>query len=373
VALVLPIGLAAQEAREVVGVVERVLEGGRVGPVAGAEVVLHRVGRDAQGALDSVRTNADGLYRFRYTTRGDTGAVYFASTIYAGVAYFTGPLREAVVRDETARLVVYDTASTDVPIATRGRHVIISALDSVQQRTVIEVFEVENTGARTRVANERAASWTARLPEGATDIRVGDGDIAPDAIAIVDGQVQVFAPISPGLRQLSFSYLLPEAAFPWSVPVTDSTDVLEVLVEDPAATVVGAGLEPQAAVMLDGRGFQRFLAQDVAAGMVATVTMPERTVSTRTLYVVAVVGLVGLGLLVGFARAMRRPASAGVPAPARSAVDPAEALATRIAALDARVDASVGLSGDERQQIQAERDALKAQLAAILAQRAGRV
>jgi hypothetical protein len=337
-------------------------------PVAGSWVVLHRVGRDAQGAVDSLRTGGDGAYRFQYRSQGDTGAVYFVSTVYAGVAYFTAPLREPRVVGDDARLLVFDTASVDVPILVRGRHLIVSALDTAQQRTVIEVFEIENTASRTRVANERAPSWSAKLPTGATDIRVGDGDIPPDAIAIADGAVQVFAPISPGMRQLSFSYLLPAQAFPWTVPVTEASDVLEVLVEEPAATVSGAKLEPQASVMLDGRGFQRFLAQDVPIGAVATITVPAGGVPLRTIYVVGIVGIVGLGLLLGLARSVLRP---GVPTFTRRGPsgDPAEQVAARIAALDAKFERNAAPSAEERAQWQAERDALKQQLSDILAER----
>lgn len=363
--------LLAQEAREVRGAVSRVADGG-LRPVPGAWVVLHRVGRDAQGALDSVRTAADGGYRFRYTARGDTGAVYFASTVYGGVAYFTPPLRTAAAVGDAAQLTVYDTAGVEVPITVRGRHVIVSALDSAKQRTVVEVFELENATERTRVANEQAAAWTARLPEGATDIRVGEGDFSPDAIAIVDGAVQLFAPLSPGMRQLSFSYLLPEQAFPWSWPVPEATDLLEVLVEDPTATVAGAGLAPQASVVIDGRGFQRFLAEGVAAGGVVAITVPAAGIPLRTIYVVGIVGIIGLGLLMGLARAVQRP---GVPTFTRGPVrvDPAEAMAARIAALDHRFEKLKAPSAEDRAAWQAERDQLKAALADILAERDDRL
>jgi hypothetical protein len=361
----------AQEARRVDGRVERITDDGPAG-VRGAWVVLHRVGPDAQGALDSLRTDAAGRFAFRYTTRGDTNAVYFASTVYAGVAYFTNPLRTASVSGDDALLTVFDTASAGVPIVTRGRHLIISALDTTRQRTVVEIYEIENIGERTRVANESAASWSVRLPEGATDARVGEGDVSPDAIAVANGLLQVFAPISPGLRQLSFSYLLPDAAFPWTIPITDTTTVLEVLVEDPAATVSGAGLEPQASVMLDGRGFQRFLAQDVPQGAVATVTVPAGGVSMRTVYVVGIVGIIGLALLLGLARAVVRP---GVPTfrAGAATVDPAERVATEIAALDARFERKSAPTDVERAAWQAERAALKAQLGDILAERDNRL
>jgi hypothetical protein len=361
----------AQDARRVTGRVERATDSTDQG-VAGAWVILHRVGRDAQGALDSVRTDARGGYEFRYATKGDTGAVYFASTVYAGVAYFTPPLREVTVDGDAALLQVFDTTSAAVPIAIRGRHVIVAAVDSNKTRTVVEIYELENTSNRTRVATEQGASWSVRVPQGASDLRVGEGDISPDAIALGDGLVQVFAPLSPGLRQISFSYLLPVEAFPLSIPLTDTTTVLEVMVEDPAATVTGAGLQAQAAVMLDGRGFQRFLAQDVAPGAIVTITVPSGGVSLRTVYVVGIVSIVGLALLLGLARAMTRP---GVPTFRRAgrAADPTEALAAAIAALDAKFEKKRDPTAEERAAFEAERAALKTQLGDILAERDNRL
>src|SRR3954467_9123507 len=59
-------------------------------PVPGARVVLHRVGRDAQGPLDSVTADASGRFRFRF--RADTGALYLLSARWGDVEYFAPPV-----------------------------------------------------------------------------------------------------------------------------------------------------------------------------------------------------------------------------------------------------------------------------------------
>ena len=56
-----------------------------MGPTPGVWVTLHRVARESAGPIDSVRTDAAGRYRFRYTPFGTSDAVYFASTTYAGI------------------------------------------------------------------------------------------------------------------------------------------------------------------------------------------------------------------------------------------------------------------------------------------------
>jgi hypothetical protein len=86
----------------------------RQAPVANQWVILHRVGHDRAGPLDSVRTTAAGAFSFQYRVTGDSDAVYFVSTSYGGVAYYTPPLRGPVVRGDDAALVVFDTTSGPV-------------------------------------------------------------------------------------------------------------------------------------------------------------------------------------------------------------------------------------------------------------------
>ena len=64
----------------------------KMDPIASMWVTLHRVGSDAQGPIDSVRTDAKGHYAFHYHKTGSSDAIYFVSGIYRGIAYFTPPL-----------------------------------------------------------------------------------------------------------------------------------------------------------------------------------------------------------------------------------------------------------------------------------------
>ena len=82
----------AGEMRTVAG---RVLSGSRdsLSPVANQMVVLHRISADSSGPIDSARTSATGGYRFRYRLDGPR-SMYIVSSRYAGIAYFTTPLRD---------------------------------------------------------------------------------------------------------------------------------------------------------------------------------------------------------------------------------------------------------------------------------------
>lgn len=239
---------------------------------------------------------------------GDEGALYFAAASYGGVAYFTPPLVDHVVRGEAAEIVVYDTTTHDIPITVRGRHLVVSAADPQEMRTVMEVYELSNDTTLTRVSPARTSppTWSARLPAAARSPRVNDGDIPPDAVLFLEGEVRVIAPIPPGVKQLAYAYSVPAALFPLSVPLMVPVDVMEVLVEDPGGTATGARLSEAEPVVVDGRSFRRFVAQEVPAGQVAIVDVPLTHSSWRERYLAGIMLLVGSAMLIALAQAFRR-------------------------------------------------------------------
>ncbi|CAN5279825.1 hypothetical protein BH23GEM2_BH23GEM2_02550 [soil metagenome] len=277
-------------------------------PVSGMWVVLHRLGSDNAGPLDSVRTDVRGAYEFRYRPFGDEQALYFAAALHGGVAYFTPPLVDHVVRGEAAEIVVYDTTTRDIPITVRGRHVVVSTADSDEMRTVLEVYELSNDTTLTRVSPARSSppTWTAPLPAAARSPRVNDGDIPADAVLFEGGEVRVIAPLPPGVKQLAYAYSLPASLFPLSVPLTTPADILEVLVEDPGGTATGARLSETEPVVVDGRRFRRFIAQEVPAGQVAVVDVPRVSESWRERYVLGITLLVGSAMVIALAQVFRR-------------------------------------------------------------------
>ena len=98
-----------------------------------AWVTLHRVAADSSGPVDSVRTDANGRYSIRYKPAGGD-AVYFASSTYSGVAYFTAPLPPRDATGDDGEITVFDTTSAPVRIQTRGRHLVVSAECSPDHR-----------------------------------------------------------------------------------------------------------------------------------------------------------------------------------------------------------------------------------------------
>ena len=365
----LPVVLGAQE-REARGQLRRASLTSSV-PVARVWVTLHRVGKDGAGPLDSVRTDADGRYRFRFRARGDPAALYFASSSHGGIAYFTPPFKKARILGGEGDLFVYDTTSGPVPIHVRGRHLVIAAPDSGRARTVFEVFDLSNDSTLTRVAAARdGTTFETILPDGAREPRVGDGDITPEAISFANGRVRVAAPIAPGVKQLTFNYRLPLGGDAMAFVILEPTAVLEVMIEDQRGTAVGAGLRESMPVVVEGRNFRRFLAQDITANGVVRVTAPTRLGGVSSVQTAVIVTAVGAGLLVVVASIAYRRGPLTSRRRAAAAGDP-DALARQIATLDAAFETNPSPTADDRADHYEMRARLKAQLTAALAARDG--
>ncbi|MEY4609238.1 MAG: hypothetical protein RL625_1455 [Gemmatimonadota bacterium] len=356
---------AQGEPRSIAGRV--LLPGGRDGtPVAGAWVTLHRVGPDAAGPVDSLRTSRDGRYEFRYQATGDTSAIYFVSTSRGGVAYFTPPVRERTVRGGIAEIAVHDTTSAPLTIRTVGRHLIITAPDSATRttRTVVEIFELTNDSTRTRVAaGPDGFTFDAALPAGVTEVTAGPGDVSPEAIRVVDGRVRVNAPLSPGVRQVAFSYEVPANLDPLEFLIESPTALLEVLVESPSAVASGARLVADEPVQVEGRPFKRFEAKDVTAAQTITVTIPAES-GAGTNRVMLIVALVGGALAIALLLALRRSLTSPH---RRTRAGGAEAIALEIATLDAAFERRTAPTEAERTEYELVRRQLRDRLDDVLA------
>ena len=351
-----------------------------MGPLSGAWVTLHRVGKDTAGPIDSMRTDTQGRYRFRWTPSGASDAVYFASTTWGGIAYFTPPLRKVDTRADDAELTVFDTTSVRFLMSVKGRHLIVGKSDTTEFRTVIEVFELSNDSLRTLVATDTVSpspTWSVSVPASARDVRANEGEISPDAFVANPGRVSVFAPIPPGVKQVAFSYKVPNSSFPLAMRAEYGAVVFEVLLEEPQGFVTGTGFANVDPVTLEGRQFRRFLAQDVKPNADIVIELPSSGTPARSLYIAGLLLAIGLLMMVVIMRSVQRRAARRVPVeptlrPRESDAPMHERLAQEIAALDASY-ASIATPSDIVQKAyDTRRSELKAALGAALAEQGGR-
>lgn len=313
-----------------------------MGPAVGTWVTLHRVGKDTAGPIDSIRTDAQGRYRFRWTPFGTADGVYFASTTWGGIAYFTPPLKNVDARGDDAEITVFDTTSVRFQLTVKGRHLIVGKSDTTQFRTVIEVFELSNDSLRTLVATDTTSpmpTWSMSIPASARDVRANEGEISPDAFVAGPGRVSVYAPIAPGIKQVAFSYKVPNSSFPLSMRAEGGAVVFEVLLEEPQGFVTGKGFANVDPVTLEGRNFRRFLSQDVQPNAELIIELPSSGAPGRNLYIAGLLVAIGMLMMVVLMRSMQRRAANRVAVeptlrPRESDAPMHERLAQEIAALD---------------------------------------
>jgi len=279
-------------------------------PIPHLMVTLHRVGSDTAGPVDSMLTLANGHYQFTYYRSGAADAVYFTAASYSGVAYFSAPFKaDAPPTSDDAEITVFDTTSKPVPIDVRGRHLVVGALDSHGDRRITEVFELSNDSSVTKVASGDTpsdASWSVEIPEAAKHPEVPEGDIPAGAVSFTKGRALVYAPMGPGVKQLVVSYLLPESQFPWALTVHEPASLLEVLLEEPTATVSGATFKAMGPVPLGGRSFQRFLGNNVAANTVVRIGVPDSPHPISPWFMAGLTVLIGGAMVGTLAYALRR-------------------------------------------------------------------
>jgi len=283
----------------------------RLEPVTGAWVVLHRVGPDTAGPLDSVRSDARGHYSFNYTRSGSSDAIYFVSASHDGIAYFTPPLAEGKVSGNDGEITVFDTTSGHVAMSLRGHHVVVSAADANARRSIVEVYDLSNDSTLTRVAKGETpagATWQTHVVNGIGDFKVSQGDISAAAVSYANGVVSVFAPLAPGIKQLSFSYSLPAKSFPLKLPIETETGIYEILIEEKAGTVIAPHMKEMEPVTVDERNFRRFLGSDLPENSVAVIDLPAPppTHSIDSRFLVAITLVIGGTMVLALAQALRR-------------------------------------------------------------------
>jgi hypothetical protein len=210
--------------------------------------------------------------------------------------------------------------------------------------------------------------WSTTIPAAATNFRLNtSGDLAAGALMRRGATVGLFAPVSPGIRQVAFTYDLPQSTFPLAVRVEKPAGVLEVLVQEPTTRVQAPGLRETPAVNAEGRTFRRFLAQDVAAGTVVRVDPPRAAGTSRERVYFSLGAVIVAAMLIALVFAARRRSPSSRVILATPSAPQTERLVREIAELDDAFENEADMSEPARAGYEARRAALKSELAQMLA------
>jgi hypothetical protein len=326
--------------------------------------VLHEVTVGGGGPRDSLKADGSGRFRFG-VSRPDTAALYMVSTTFRGLTYFSAVVPGRDTSAALGPLVVFDTSSTGPAIIVAQRHIVVRSATAGGSRAVLELVALANDGARTRIAGTPPRpTWVGRLPAGATNFQVGQGDVSAEAVQAVGDSVVVTAPVPPGVKQLVFTYDVPGGKA-LRLPIDQPAERLLVLLEDTAAVLTEGPLQRQGVQVFNDTQFALFSgAAPSGGGAMAFAFGRSPRLATKTLTLV-VVGITALLLIIAVPMLWRR-----APAPVVAmAPETPEALARRIAVLDAEHARAGSLGPDAEHDYQSRRAALKAELNAALARR----
>lgn len=266
-------------------------------------VVLHRVGAAGQGPLDTVLTDAQGRFGFRFAP--DTASVFLLSARYAGIEYFSRPVSGEPGRPDTSvTLIVADTSSGQ-PVGVRQRTLLVSRTDESGTRLVIDWLVLSNPGPRTRVAPDSVRpAWGGPLPEAAQNVEMADSRLsqfAAEAVSFRGDSALIFAPLSPGEKELMLQYRIPGPLQTFVVPASVSESVF-VLLEESAARVSSPALVVADSQVIEGRPFYRWAGTMAGAARIEILLAGPRFSQQQLL--VLLVAILGIGFALLAARAL---------------------------------------------------------------------
>jgi hypothetical protein len=337
-------------------------------PLTQGTVVLHQVSEAGSGEIDSVRVNPDGSFQVRlphvpdHATRPE---IFFASVEYGGLLYFGPAVTEAVQLDSVYRIQAFDTLSVPsggatIPLAARN----LFLEKTTEGWTVTDVFQLNHEGDRTLYSPEEGIVWAYPIPPSATDFQLGQADLAPDAIQIINGRMEVSSPLPPGEKYLMVRYRLTKEEF--VLPLPGRTDRLEILVREPAPAFEFPPLVLSAPVELEpGNAFRRFAGDGLVDSEVRGRAMPEPWSLPPEWVGLLMAGLLGAAGVIGFRRRGRAPVGEQVSDTGHQAHGESpsrEDLLVAIAALDEDFQAAEGPTEEALIRYEKQREKLFLQL-----------
>ena len=267
-------------------------------------VVLHRVGPDGSGEVDTMTLEAGGEFRFLLPSVPDAdiqGDVYFASVDFEGVLYFGSAITTLEQLDSLYVVQVFRAeevppAGVSLPLEVRTIFIEFAGDEWV----ATDLFAIDNRGTRTLVAQDDGIVWSYPLPPGATQAEVGEGDLPPDAIAFDGERVVVSAPLPPGGALLMIRYRLEDLGF--TIPAPGTTDVFEILVKEPAPQFRVEGLEPVDVVALGESTYRRFGGAELVDLNLTIVETEELGPPPLEWFAVLTAVMLAMGGFVGYVR-----------------------------------------------------------------------
>jgi len=173
----------------------------------------------------------------------------------------------AVELDSLYLIHAYDTLLAPLeglPVALEARSVFFEPSGS--EWAVTDVFQLRNDRDRTIVPREDGQVWSYPLPVGARDV-AADNEMAGDVVGYEGGNIIFRAALPPGERLFVIRYFIDSLEV--TLPTPGETEMLDVLVREPAPTLEVEGLVQDQSIQLEaGTTYRRFAAENLVVPQV---------------------------------------------------------------------------------------------------------
>ena len=235
-------------------------------PVSSEVVTLHRVTPSVSGPVGEATTGPDGRFRIPLPPP-DTSrfTVYFTTVEHQTVRYFGPPIHPGQV-SAGYTVEVFDTTSAARGSVRIARRDLILVPETESGWTVNEVVRVMNTGRRTLVPARDMPTAEFAIPERATEVELGEGDVASTELSVMDQRVLIRGPLLPGPRELILRYRIPAEHDETSLTLDLPTDTLNVFVRQPSPELRVTGLASTRTVTFGAESFVQYGSTALAPG-----------------------------------------------------------------------------------------------------------
>jgi hypothetical protein len=235
-------------------------------PVPDTPVTLHRVTSQEAGEVASAVTGEDGRFTLRVEPQESSDFnIFFVTADYLSARYFGDPIHP----DEPTTnytIEVFDTTSAPLePVRVVSRDVVLLP-EEMGSWEVNEIVRIQNAGQKAVVAPGGMPTMELSIPEDAAQFQVGEGDILPHEVTLMENDVLLLTPVTPGERDLWIRYRLPASPGRAAFALDQPTEIFNLFVLQPSHLTSVEGLASTRMVEADGEQYLQYSGDALAPG-----------------------------------------------------------------------------------------------------------
>lgn len=347
-------------------------------PLAGAEVKLYWAKGQQEQPERTVRTDANGVFRFKGLPVGKD-YVYVVGSRHAEVWYNTGRIGlTEKVPTQNVTLDVYEAGPDDSKVRVRSASVMFVQVDKVTQNiSVLETFMFDNPTSTTFLPTTEGPKGPMGLlrfsiPSDASQLRPL-GELSGRQVIQNDRGFATDLPIRPGKNEVTFTYQIPyrqpDGTYSFDMTMPYPTSEFRLLSPKTGPRVSSPQLKPGPPDSLWGDSYQVLTTGKLPARAKMSVAISQLPVNKFALspdnrWLWAATGTL-LALLLAIALLLWRRASSQAPATART-IPSAGERDTLVRAI-ARLDDEHRAGALDKQSYTRERELTKQRLLRLMA------